>query len=84
MSFFPTLSRVKKQQRPARFKCLKTYGFRACVQESIISPGSGRVFYLPGFAGLFSDLVHLRRTQRMIRCANIALDKKRLRPPLDA
>ena len=33
--FYPTFSLVKKQQNPARSRCFKTHGFRACVEENI-------------------------------------------------
>ena len=44
MSFFPiirvfflTFSLVKTEQGPARFRCLKTHGFRACVEEKYLN-----------------------------------------------
>ena len=40
--FFPVMSFIlyfltgRKQQRPTPFRCLKTYSFRACVEENNI------------------------------------------------
>ena len=67
-SFFPTSALVKKQQRPARFGCFKTHGFRAGVEQNIICTS--------GWGHFLSRAVF--RTRLRSRFANIALDTKRL------